>query len=77
MKGGKNMLYFYSCNVLVKGKLIAQVEGSIERDKRITKNKELKGIKEEIRYKFFMQASQRNPLSLEDVILQFIAFNPL
>lgn len=77
MKGGKNMLYFYCCDVLVKGNKITQLSGIVKCKRRINTIEEFEETQKEIRYEYFKGVSKKTSMRLEDISLLFTAFNPL
>lgn len=77
MKGGKNMLYFYCCDVYAEDKKTTEVYGGIECSERITTIEELEKIQSKVRYKIYKDYFQKSHWHIEDIRIIFIAFNPL
>ena len=74
MKGGKNMVYFYCCDVFVRGVKDRSTSGSIETKKRPQTVEEVTQIWEKIRED--VAAKYLEPFK-QDVELSFTVFNPL
>lgn len=78
MKGGKNMLYFYCCDVMVRGEIIARMDGYDCLNKRIETIDEFNRAKELLKQDIFKVLSkQKDGLCINEMELLFLALNPL
>lgn len=77
MKGDKNMLYFYCCEVTTKEVMI-RFDGSTEVTNRLQTSTECESVKKELRPKIISELKKRYPnISFDNANLIFIAFNAL
>ena len=74
MKGGKNMLYFYCCDVKVRGAKVGKAYGCIEYKRNVETVAETQQVWDEIKKTL---APKYHISFLADITLEFTAFNPL
>ena len=78
IKGDKNMLYFYCCEVMVRGDWSVKISGVQEIAREIKSTAEFKKAKEWIKQGIFESLSTEEPdLTLDNMQTIFTAFNPL